>query len=520
MTAVQPMTAAHTDRELAEPTLRGWLGTVGLDVEYVRAEGNTIYRLAEDGSEVAVLDLAGGYGSLLLGHNHPTVVARAQELLAAGTPIHAQFSRHPYANDVANRLNRIIRRELGEDEAFATIFANTGAEAIEAAIKHAELERGFRARDLLAGIEANLATTVTSVAPSAYEKAGSVPEEGLAGLLTAIAAHNAAVAARPPVFVTLEGGFHGKLAGSVQLTHNADYRTPFSALAAQARFVPLDQPGAVKDMVDGERASVLDIVVEGGEVRVVEHDFPLIAAFVVEPIQGEGGIRVVSAELAAEIQEAAASVGAPVVVDEIQSGMGRSGAFLASTLIGLRGDYYTLAKSLGGGVAKASVLLVRESRYRPEFELVHSSTFAKDAFSCHIASTVLELLESEDGRAYRKAAELGERLTAVLEGVRADYPDVVVDVRGKGLMLGLEFAAQDTATSEAIRVNAPFLGYAIAGYLLQAHDIRTFPTASAVTTLRFEPSVLLTEEEIGRLDRALRGAAEILRTQPEHGFTA
>ncbi|ONI89533.1 aspartate aminotransferase family protein [Saccharothrix sp. ALI-22-I] len=499
------MTAVHSDRELAEPHLRGWLSSIGLDVEYVRAEGNTLYRRAEDGREVPVLDFAGGYGSLMLGHNHPAIVARAQELLAARTPIHAQFSRHPYANEVANRLNRIIRRELGDDEAFSAIFANSGAEAIEAAIKHAELDRVLRAGELMDSVRANLAAVAPGrLAASEFER---------------IARHNASVTARPPLFLTLEGSFHGKLAGSVQLTHNADYRTPFSALAAQARFVPFDQPGAVKEVVDSARAVVLDVVVEGGEVRVVERDYPVIAAFLLEPIQGEGGINVVSAELAGEIQQACAGLGVPIVVDEIQSGMGRSGAFLASSLVGLRGDYYALAKSLGGGVAKASVLLVRESRYRPDFELVHSSTFAKDAFSCHIASTVLDLLEADDGRAYRQAAELGEKLAGALRAVRADYPDVVKDVRGRGLMLGLEFHAQTEASSAAIRENAGFLGYVIAGYLLQAHDIRTFPTASAVTTLRFEPSILLTDTEIARLHTALRAVCEILRTQDARGFT-
>ncbi|WP_367136899.1 aspartate aminotransferase family protein [Saccharothrix sp. HUAS TT1] len=512
------MTAVHSERELAEPHLLGWLSSIGLDVEYVRAEGNTLYRRAEDGREVPVLDFAGGYGSLMLGHNHPAIVARARELLAAGTPIHAQFSRHPYANEVANRLNRIIRRELDDDEAFSAIFANSGAEAVEAAIKHAELDRVLRAAELMADVEANLAALSGPIAASAHERVGSTPASGRAGLLAAIARHNAEVTARPPVFLTLEGSFHGKLAGSVQLTHNADYRTPFAALAAQARFVPLDRPGAAKAVADEVRATVLDVVVEGGEARVVERDYPVVAAFLVEPIQGEGGIKVVSAELAGEIQQVCADLGAPVVVDEIQSGMGRSGAFLASSLVGLRGDYYALAKSLGGGVAKASVLLVRESRYRPDFELVHSSTFAKDAFSCHIAATVLDLLEADDGRAYRQAAELGGKLTAALRAVRSDYPDVVKDVRGRGLMLGLEFHSQVGAASPSIRANAGLLGYVIAGYLLQAHDIRTFPTASAVTTLRFEPSILLTDAEIGSLDAALRAVCEILRAQPDGGF--
>ncbi|MBI0384158.1 aminotransferase class III-fold pyridoxal phosphate-dependent enzyme, partial [Streptomyces albiflaviniger] len=138
------MDSASVEQELAEPYLRAVLDTAGLAVEYVRAEGNTLHRRDEDGGLLPVVDFAGGYGSVLLGHNRPEIVRCAQELLAADTPVHAQFSRHPYANRLAGELNRIIRRELDTTEPYFAIFANTGAEAVEAAIKHAEMDRGMR----------------------------------------------------------------------------------------------------------------------------------------------------------------------------------------------------------------------------------------------------------------------------------------------------------------------------------------------------------------------------------------
>jgi 4-aminobutyrate aminotransferase-like enzyme len=117
-----------TLEELAEPYLLGVLATAGLDVEYVRGEGDTLYYRRGD-EEVPVLDFVGGYGSTMLGHSNPELVAYARELLAGQTPIHAQFSRHPYAGEVAGRLNRIIQRETGSDEHYFAIFANSGAEA-------------------------------------------------------------------------------------------------------------------------------------------------------------------------------------------------------------------------------------------------------------------------------------------------------------------------------------------------------------------------------------------------------
>ncbi|MFF9087424.1 aspartate aminotransferase family protein [Streptomyces sp. NPDC014991] len=520
------MNAETAGPELAEPNLRRLLGTAGLDVEYVSARGNTLYRRAADGSPTPVLDFAGGYGSLILGHNHPEIVARARELLDAHSPVHAQFSSHPYANRLAAELNRVIHRETGVEEPYYATFANSGAEAIEAAVKHAELDRGARLSTVLREIGASaedaraavLAGRATVPAP-VYERLG-VPrperdEDGVDLLIAEASRRNAEVAGRAPVLLALEGGFHGKLMGSVQLTHNEGYRAPFAALGVRTRFVPMDRPDALKEVLEQERGALYEIHHRDGRLELAERDHPGYCAFLLEPVQGEGGIRPLSRKFAQEIQEFGREAGCPLVIDEVQSGMGRTGALLASAALGVRGDYYALAKSLGGGIAKTSVMLVREARYRPEFELVHSSTFAKDSFSCHVALKVLELLEADDGRLYRQASERGEALAAMLRRVAAEFPDVVKEVRGRGLMQGFEFHDQSEARSPQLAeaARSGMFGYVVAGHLLHAHGIRTFPTASAVHTLRFEPSVLLTDDEIGCLERALTDVCLIVRDQ-------
>ncbi|GAA2592793.1 aminotransferase class III-fold pyridoxal phosphate-dependent enzyme [Winogradskya consettensis] len=515
------MTTVSASPELAEPALLGWLSTMGLDVDYVRAKGITLYRVDGDGTERAVTDLVGGYGSLILGHNHPELVAEAHRLLDADTPVHAQFSRHPYANAVANRLNAILRRELGTAEAFLAIFANTGAEAIEAGVKHAELDRVLRMRAELEAVDAGIAAARTAIDVGARVNpavllrldidAAAGPVAGFEAVAERVRAYNSEVVARPPLLFALEGSFHGKLMGSVQLTFNEGYRTPFSALGVQSRFLPLNDREALTAATLDAQVALLDVVVRGGLVELAERAAPVVTAVLVEPVQGEGGIRPVSSGYAAGLREACTTLGAPLIVDEIQSGMGRTGAFLASSLSGLRGDYYTLAKSLGGGLAKTSVLLVRESRYRPDFEFLHSSTFAKDGYSCGIALKVLDLLEADDGRVYRVAAERGRRVKEMLSAVRAEFPDVIEEVRGTGLMLGMQFTAQERSSSAVLRENAPLLGYLLAGYLLREHDLRVFPTASNVTTLRFEPSVQITDAEITRLQAGLRAVCALLR---------
>ncbi|KOX23500.1 class III aminotransferase [Saccharothrix sp. NRRL B-16348] len=475
--------------ELAEAHLRGLLSQLGLDAEYVRGEGDTLWWRTGDG-EVPVADFVGGYGSLVLGHNHPDVLALARELLDARVPVHAQFSYHPYANDLATALNRVLWREFDTEQPYAAIFANTGAEAVEVALKHAEMARVGRVEALRAEIEAHLADADPGLARQARE-------------------HNDGLFESPPVFLTLEGSFHGKLAASVQLTHNAGYRLPFRGLAAQARFVPAAE---VAKAVEAERVTVLDVV----DGRLTERDLPVVAAFFVEPIQGEGGIHLLDTAVAAEIRAAADAGGFPVVVDEIQTGFGRTGAFYAASHVGLLGDYVLLGKALGGGLAKASVMLVRQDRYLSDFELLHSSTFAKDAFSCHIGSRVVELLEADGGAAYRQAAERGEALAEALRAVREEFPTVVSEVRGLGLLLGLEFhdqTAGDGPVAEFARMG--LLGYLVAGYLLREHHVRVFPTASATHTLRFEPSIGIEDAAITRLTTGLREVCAALRDHPE-----
>lgn len=506
--------------ELAEAHMRGLLGSLGLDVDYVRAEGNTMFY--QDGDqEVAVLDCVGGYGSLLLGHNHPELAQRAVDLFTGAVPMHAQFSYHPYANALAGAINRAMRKELEGSEAFRAVFASTGAEAVEIALKHAELARNTRVQTVVDEVTAATEETLAAVKSGDAELTTGIRDE--LGVTTTdpdrLAAEleelNRERATRPPVFISLTGSFHGKLAGSVQLTHNPLVRIPFRGLAAQARFVPSDDPSALRDVVEREQEGAVGLELSDGHVRHVSREMPVVAAILVEPVQGEGGINILTREMAAEIRAVAAANSFPVVVDEIQSGMGRSGTFLASTQVGLVGDYYMLGKSLGGGLAKSSVLLVRDSMYHPEFELLHSSTFAKDAFSCHIGIAAIGLLEADDGAAYKKAAERGAALGSMLDDLARSYPEVLIAERGIGLMRGLEFRDQSTSTDPVLGEHARqgLFGYLVAGYLLRRHAVRVFPTASSPHTLRFEPSIYLTDDEISQLREGLAALCRILAAQ-------
>jgi acetylornithine/succinyldiaminopimelate/putrescine aminotransferase len=501
--------------ELAEPYMFAWLASLGLGVEYTRSKKDSLYYRDANGDEVEVLDLVGGYGSTILGHNNPAIIEYAKSLLDSGTPIHAQISRHPYANDLAWALNTITHREFDTDENYAVIFANSGAEANEVAIKHAEMDRVLKISEALAEVEAHIEAAVAAAAKGATVDASPFPGSSIDQIVSALRASNAERATAPPVYLAPVGSFHGKLAGSVQLTHNHSYRTPFSAMAAQCRFVPLNETDTIADTITTESRTLLDLAVAGDMIRVVERPLPVISAFVLEPIQGEAGIHVLDADALTRLRELLDAADIPLIVDEVQSGTGRSGAFFAASHLGLRGDYITLAKSLGGGVAKAAVTLIRSSLYRSDFELVHTSTFAKDSFSTLIALRVVEMLEADNGAAYRQAAERGEKILTMLNSLREEFSDVVRDVRGKGLMTGLEFHDLSNSDSDVLAEHAKGdqIGYMFAGYLLREHNLRIFPTASATSTLRLEPSIHITDEEIARADAGLRALISHVQAQ-------
>ncbi|KUN90897.1 aminotransferase class III-fold pyridoxal phosphate-dependent enzyme [Streptomyces caeruleatus] len=502
------------------------LGAFGTDVEYVRAKGDTLFHRASDGTEVAVLDLLSGVGSLILGHNHPELVAEAKKFLDADSPVHTQVSVHEGADEVGRLLNEIIHREFPGTEDYLISLANSGAEAVEGAVKHAEFDRLHKAMRLIEEIEWNAGNAIAAVRSGAVQLSDGLSPlpsgrpapatvEEFESALAELLAGNREKLGKPPVFFALERSFHGKLVGSVQLTHGPSYRAPFAALGLATRFVPPDQPGVLRAIADEERATVYDVVVGDGRIDIVERDFPVFAALIVEPVQSEGGIHVLTEEFAAAVRAICDDIGCPIIVDEIQSGMGRCGAFFAGSLNGFCGDYFTLSKSLGGGLAKVSATLVRESLYRKEFEFVHSSTFGRDGFSTAIALRTLRLLEADGGKAYERAAERGERLLEMLRALAGEYPDVIADVRGRGLLIGLEFTGPYTATSAIIRQHAlsGTFGQVVAGYLLRVHGIRMLPTGSAPNVLRIEPSIYLGDDDIARLKEALTELCVVLRNQ-------
>jgi acetylornithine/succinyldiaminopimelate/putrescine aminotransferase/predicted amino acid dehydrogenase len=422
--------------QMIKPQLCGLLDLLRIGVVFERGRGDYLY-YRRDGEEVAVLDLVGGYGSLLFGHSHPALVEEAHRLLAEGRPIHSQGSRH----ELAGRLARELTRRAGGD--YRVVFTNSGAEAVEAAMKHAILETGSR------------------------------------------------------TFIALEKGFHGKTLGAVQLTANEDYREPF--------------------LIDGLTVHRVRV----NDIAHLEQTFSRtgsLAGLIFEPIQGEGGVREISAEFAQRAAALCSARGAPLIADEIQTGMGRTGTFLACEALGVTPDYVLLSKALGGGLAKISATLIRRDRHIDKFDVLHTSTYAEDDYSSGISLRALELL---DDSVLAECRRKGDLLLAGLRGLMAAYPEIIVDVRGRGLMVAVEFRRLLDDSSFLLRLlsTQDDLVFVLVGYLFNVHHIRVAPTLSDPQSLRIEPSFLISEADINRSLDALEDVCAKLRAHDAVGLT-
>jgi acetylornithine/succinyldiaminopimelate/putrescine aminotransferase/predicted amino acid dehydrogenase len=515
MTEVSASGGAYRDYlRFTRPALARQMRAFGLEFEFCAAERDGL-RLAQPCAFSGnVLDLVGGYGTSLFGHNHPELVAVAEDCLRKQKPFSAQASVRPSSAKLAARLSARVGDSTGAS--YVVTFGSTGADAVEAAIKHAALARSRRLADLQARLERDLRRVrrdgFAGVAVSEEVAAGFGPgcrsaEQVLTAALSAVANMRRC----EPVFVSLEGAFHGKTVGAYALTDRLEIHEDF--VVPGPRRLRLNRvdwtPEKVIASFESELVTVYGIEPDAAGVpQPKRYQLSPIAACFAEPIQGEGGVREVPAAVLRALRRLADRHGAALVFDEIQCGMGRTGSFLASEQSGVCADYYLLSKSLGGGLAKISALLVQTDLAVDDFGRHHTSTFAEDDPSAEIAFAATDLL----ARIEPMIAAAGQRLGTGLDDVAARWPDVFARVRGRGLLRGIQLAPVRSVSKclEAMLGEAR-LGYVVSGHLLHRCGIRVLPTLSAPTTLRIQPSAYLSDSDIDRLISALDATAAVLR---------
>src|SRR5690606_23461605 len=238
-------------------------------------------------------------------------------------------------------------------------------------------------------------------------------------------------------------------------------------------------------------------------------------------IQGEGGIVEPPQGYLKQVQELCARHGVLTIFDEIQTGLGRTGALFACAEEGVTPDVMVLAKALGGGLIPIGAVLCRAEVYTEDFGLKHSSTFAGNSLGARVGLAVLELLTKDDGALLRSVREKGAKLKAGLERVAAKYPQVVKAIRGRGFMLGIEFVnSRDPYPHSLLGVMAEqeLLTPMVASYLLNVERVRVAPTLNGASVIRIDPPLTMGETEIERVVQAVERACGLLASRSTAAF--
>ena len=265
-------------------------------------------------------------------------------------------------------------------------------------------------------------------------------------------------------FIGAIGAFHGKSLGALGGTSKAVFREPFLPLLNWAH-VPFGDAGALKTMME-----------------CCDFSGDRVAAIVLEPIQGEGGINVAPPGYLRAARELCDKYGAMLILDEVQSGMGRTGKMFCCEHDGVVPDLMALGKGFGGGVMPIGACVGTEKTWQKYIEnpLLHTTTFGGNPVACAAAIATIAVLLEED--LPRQAGEKGAYLLKKLNALAAKYPKVLSLCRGRGLMLGLEFSDHDT-------------GYAVAKSLF-SRGILIGGTYINARVLRIEPALTISYKQL------------------------
>ncbi|RNI17788.1 acetylornithine transaminase [Flexivirga caeni] len=358
------MTANDEWLQRYSDSMLGVFGTPPL----VHSHGEGCYVWDVDGRRY--LDLVGGIAVNALGHGHPALVSAVSK--QAGEALHvSNLFTSPGQILLAERLLQVSAAPAGS----RVFFANSGTEAIEAAIKLAR-------------------------------------RTGRTGIVAA------------------EHAFHGRTTGALALTHKAAYREPFEPLLPGVTHVPYDDPDALRLAVDSGTSAV-----------------------VLEPVQGEAGVIEPAVEFLREAREITRAAGALLIIDEIQTGIGRTGEWFGFQHAGIVPDAITVAKGLGGGVPTGALIT-----FGPEVSALltagqHGTTFGGNPLAAAAGLAVLGAIEDEGLLAH--ARTMGEHLAAQV--AQAAVPHVT-GVRGQGLLRAITL---DSPISVAVASVARAAGFII-----------------------------------------------------------
>ena len=402
------------------------LKTIGYDVGFCRGEGPYLY----DRQGARYLDLLSGFGVFAIGRNHPALRAALKSVLDADLPNLVQLDVSVLAGLLAERLlafTPYLQR---------VFFANSGAEAVEAAIKFARC------------------------------------------------------ATQRPGIVYCDHAFHGLSYGALSITGDDIFRKGFEPLLPGCVSVPFNDLSALEETLRSRN----------------------IAAFIVEPIQGKG----VNLPEDGYLKEAAAlcrRYGTLFVADEIQTGLGRTGRFFAIEHWDVEPDIVLIAKALSGGHVPVGAVLMHSDTYAKVFDrmdraVVHGSTFGKNDLAMAAGIATLEVIAAEN--LVQNADRMGARLRAAFAAMIPRY-EMFHEVRGKGLMMGVEFGPPQSLKLKASwhlleTANKGLFCQLITIPLFKQHKILAQVAGHASHTIKLLPSLVITEADCEWMETAFEAA--------------
>ncbi len=408
-----------------------WLGQllekIKLDKDYIRGQGCYLYD-----DKHRYLDCVSAYGALPFGHNPPEIWQAISSAQREETPLFIQPSAMQTAARLAKRLVELAPEGLDH-----VTFTNSGAEAVEAAIKVCRSATGRK----------NILSTTNS--------------------------------------------FHGKTLGALSATGNREYQQAFNAPVEGFSFVPFG-----------------DLELLEQHLNQFAHE---TAAFILEPIQGEGGVVSADDNYLPAVRELCSRYDVPLVLDEIQTGLGRTGHMFACQHHQVKPDVMVLAKALGGGIMPIGAVLISSKLYSEDYGMKHSSTFAGNTLACLAGLAALEKLSADDFAFVKNVRETGKKLKHALEQVCQGYD--FVSVRGKGLMLGLEFNIDRYTHPQSlmgIMAEQKVLTPVIASWLLNNCQVRVAPTLNGSNVIRVQPPLNITLEQSEQLVEGVRKLLPLL----------
>jgi ornithine--oxo-acid transaminase len=407
----------------SNPQFVRMLAAIGFDLSWARGEGAYLY----DADGTRYLDWLGGFGMFNVGRNNPVVARALADTLAAQTPSLPQLGLSDLPGLLAAELVRISPPGLDR-----VVFVNSGAEAIEAAVK---LGRAATGRQRV---------------------------------------------------LALENGFHGLTLAALSLNGVKAERRRFEPLLPDVSFV------------------------RGGDLDGLERELARgdVALLVAEPVQGRGVVLPEPGYLA-EAQRLCRRQGTLFCLDEVQTGFGRTGRMFAAEHWGLEPDLLTVAKALSGGYVPVGALLLRASVHAAVFDSLehatsHGSTFAPGDLA--MAAGLATIAELERLQLVAASALLGELLLSRTQELVEEF-DVVREVRGLGLMWGIEFA-EPPGGSRAFRLvesrQPALFSQFVVGPLFRKHHILSQVAGHSLNVVKGLPPLVVAEEDIDWFVTGLR----------------